>query len=184
MGNKYVKSRLKSDSQREAEYRKSDRFNARINMSAADPHWNAAYQHTPTTPDPSLFLNPDIRRTSPSSYLQESGSSLHPARSGSSSMHTDDQGQAEPSRPARVSSHHRRPVEQMEIIHDEQVYHHHVGGPSGYYGDIWAAGSAGSFSGVVVHANAKGMGTIHDGDPARVIDRVKTTMVVVVSCRH
>lgn len=147
MGNKYVKSRQKSNSQRDAEHRKGDKFEARIGMDAADPHWNAAYQHTRTTPDPSLFLNPDTRRTSPSSYLQESGSSLHPARSGSSSMHTDDQGQAGPSRPPRVSSHHRGPVEQMEIIDDGQVYPRQLRGSSGYYEDIWAAGGAGSANG-------------------------------------
>lgn len=147
MGNKYVKSRMKSDSQRDAEDRKVDRFDACINMDAVDPHWNAAYQHTRTTPDPSLCFNPDTRRTSPSSYLQESGSSLHPARSGSSSMHTDDQGQSGPSRPPRVSSHHRRPVEQMEVINDGQVYSLHVGSSSGYYGDIWATGGTGSLSG-------------------------------------
>lgn len=104
MGNKFINQ--ETESHIEAKNQKGDRFDMRIKMDAGDPGWHKAYDYTRKTSKVSSFLSPDSRVTTPSTYLEGSGSSL---------AHTVSQGQAGPSRPSRAITYQPLPIEQMTI---------------------------------------------------------------------
>lgn len=123
MGTRFMN--LDTESQAEAKHRKGDKFDARIQIDAADQSWNRAYEYTRATANQNLLLSPDTRRTSPSTYLEGSGSS---------SAHTVDQGHAGPARPPRVVTYQPGPSEQMEIVDHGQEEYRYGGNSQGRHG--------------------------------------------------
>lgn len=135
MGNKFID--LETDSQAEAKNRKGDRFDARINMDAADQGWNRAYDYTRATARQISFVGPDTRGTTPSTYIDGSGSS---------SAHTVDQGQVGLSRPPQVVTCHPYPIEQM-VVEDEPVedsYYHESRSRQRHHGSSHRSSTRGS----------------------------------------
>lgn len=97
---------LDTVSEAEAKFQKGDKFDARLQVDAADPDRQRAFDYTRDMAQYSTFLSPSTRGTSPSTYLEGSGST-------SPSSHMMGQGQREPSQHPQLATYQSGPEDYM-----------------------------------------------------------------------